>query len=83
MAVGIIVGIIMALLTIGAFAWFGFEIESVDGSGKRSLIAIILAVILLIGCVIVPFSFHTVETGQVAVVKNLGKIKTVRDAGTY
>jgi regulator of protease activity HflC (stomatin/prohibitin superfamily) len=26
---------------------------------------------------------HTVDTGKVAVVKNLGKIKTVREAGTY
>lgn len=83
MAVGIIVGVIMAILTIGAFAWFGYEMEYGDESSKRGIIAIILAIILCIGVLIVPFSFHTVQTGQVAVVKHLGKIKTVRDAGTY
>lgn len=83
MAIGIIVGIIMVGLAIGAFAWFGYEMEYGDDSSKRGIIAIILAIILCIGILIVPFSFHTVQTGQVAVVKHLGKIKTVRDAGTY
>lgn len=83
MAIGIIVGIIMVGLAIGAFAWFGYEMEYGDNSSKRGIIAIILAIILCIGILIVPFSFHTVQTGQVAVVKHLGKIKTVRDAGTY
>lgn len=83
MAIGIIVGIIMIGLAIGAFAWFGYEMEYGDDSSKRGIIAIILAILLCIGILIVPFSFHTVQTGQVAVVKHLGKIKTVREAGTY
>ena len=33
--------------------------------------------------IVVPFSFHTVETGEVAVVKHLGKAERVRTAGTY
>jgi regulator of protease activity HflC (stomatin/prohibitin superfamily) len=28
-------------------------------------------------------SFHTVEAGEIAVVKNLGRIKGVREAGTH
>lgn len=32
---------------------------------------------------IVPFSFHTVNAGEVAVVKHLGKAEKVRTAGTY
>jgi regulator of protease activity HflC (stomatin/prohibitin superfamily) len=33
--------------------------------------------------IIVPSSWHTVEAGQVAVVKHLGEAKNVRNAGTY
>jgi len=32
---------------------------------------------------LVPFSFHTVNAGEVAVVKHLGKAEKVRTAGTY
>ncbi len=32
---------------------------------------------------LIPFSFHTVDTGEVAVVKHMGKAKNVRTAGTY
>ena len=37
--------------------------------GKKNVLGVILALICFIGFVIVPFSFHTVETGTVAVVK--------------
>lgn len=81
MALGIILGIIIAGLTIGAFCWAAAADEK--GNTKTSAIAVILGVILIISFVVVPFSMHTVDTGKVAVVKNLGKIKTVRESGTY
>ena len=33
--------------------------------------------------VLIPPSFHTVQSGEIAVVKVLGEAKTVRSAGTY
>lgn len=50
---------------------------------KQGLIAIILCVICVIGFIFIPWSFHTVDQSEVAVVKSLGKIRNTRDAGTY
>lgn len=50
---------------------------------KQGLIAIILCAICVIGFIFIPWSFHTVDQSEVAVVKSLGKIKNTRDAGTY
>lgn len=50
---------------------------------KINIFGVIIAVAGVIGMVIVPSSFHTVEAGQVAVVKHLGEAKNVRTAGTY
>jgi regulator of protease activity HflC (stomatin/prohibitin superfamily) len=46
-------------------------------------VSFIAAVVLAIAFIVVPFSFHTVQTGQVAVVKHLGKATHKRQAGTY
>ena len=50
---------------------------------KVNALGLIVALIGVIGMVIVPASFHTVEAGQVAVVKHLGEATKVRTAGTY
>ena len=50
---------------------------------KINVLGVIVALIGLLGIIIVPSSFHTVEAGQVAVVKHLGEAKNVRTAGTY
>jgi len=81
MALGIILGIIIAVLTIAAFIWAGVESDS--GTETRCTIAVILAIVLCISFIIVPFSMRTVDTGSIAVVKHLGKVKTVRESGTY
>lgn len=58
-----------------------------DGKMRRAkagMFASIAAGVALLGLVIcVPGSFHQVETGTVAVVKQLGVIKEVRTPGTY
>lgn len=81
MALGIILGIVIIVLCIGAGIWAGVEFDS--GSETRGAIAVILAIVLALTFLVVPFSMHTVDTGKIAVVKNLGKIKTVRESGTY
>ena len=51
---------------------------------KAGLISTIVASIALLGLsVCVPGSFHQVETGTVAVVRELGKIVDVKTPGTY
>ena len=50
---------------------------------KKSILAMIAGILLLILFLIIPFSFHTVDAGEVAVVKQLGKAKEVKTAGTY
>ena len=49
---------------------------------RAGTISMVLAAVALIAFIIVPFSFHTINTGEVAVVKHLGKITHVREAGT-
>lgn len=80
MAIGIISGIIIAIFTIVAFGVMGHffsECETVKG-----VIALVVALVLCITFIIVPFSFHTVQDGSVAVVKHLGKIVEVKQPGT-
>ncbi len=48
-----------------------------------SKIALSVAGVLLVALVLIPGSFHTVNTGEVAVVKHLGEARNVRSAGTY
>lgn len=50
---------------------------------KLSVVAILIVLVGIIGMAIVPSSFHTVEAGEIAVVKHLGEAKKVRTAGTY
>lgn len=80
MAIGIIVGILMVVATFGLVVWALWEND--EGDATRAMIATILAVVMGLGFLIVPFSFHTVDTGEVAVVKHLGEAKYVRGAGT-
>ncbi len=53
---------------------------------KNKKLSVLGAIVLLIaigGMALIPASFHTVEAGQIAVVKYLGEAKEVRTAGTY
>lgn len=81
MAIGIILGIVLIILAIVAFttsaALFGDE-KPIGG-----FISLIVSLGLIITFILVPFSFRTVDAGEVAVVKHLGKAKEVKTAGTY
>ena len=50
---------------------------------KPGKFPILIAVLALIGLLIVPASIRTVDTGEVAVVKRLGKVHSVETAGTH
>ncbi len=81
MAIGVIVGIILVVLFIAACV--GGYVASENGSGVGQGVCGALAVLLAIAFIIVPFSFQTINPGQIAVVKHLGEITHVRDSGTH
>jgi regulator of protease activity HflC (stomatin/prohibitin superfamily) len=79
MVIGIFSGIVILILAAICIA------VCVNSDNKPAIggIAGILAFVLIIAFIIVPFSFHTVSSGEVAVVKRLGKIEGVKTAGTH
>ena len=50
---------------------------------KLNLAGTIIVLVAVVCLVLFPSSFHTVEAGQIAVVKHLGEARNVRTAGTY
>ncbi len=84
MAIGIILGIIFGVgalaLIIGGLV---FAFCENDGFTAGTATSVLVGILLAIAFLIVPFSFHTVEAGEVAVVKHLGKAEGVKTAGTY
>lgn len=50
---------------------------------KPSKLPIVIAAISLIALLVVPFSIRTVDTGEIAVIKRLGKVHSVETAGTH
>lgn len=82
MAIGIIIGIVLFAATCGV----GFLAYRCFDNDKRSVggFCIALAIVLGLTFLVIPFSFHTVESGEVAVVKQLGKVNDdERTAGTH
>lgn len=81
MAIGFIVGALLVILAVVAFGISMWQLA--EGSSMFGLIAGIVCGVLIIAFIIVPFSFHTVSSGEVAVVKHLGKIEGIKTAGTH
>jgi len=81
MAIGIILGVLFLGLCIGAgiIAYHQFD----DGNTAWGVVSVMCAIALFVALILVPFSFHTIDTGEVAVVKHLGEAKEVRTAGTH
>lgn len=78
-------GIIFVLL-FGLFIAGGVSLIAIKRKtmrAKPNMLGIALAVIGVLGLVTVPASIHTINAGEVAVVKHLGRANDVRLAGTY
>ena len=73
-----VVGFVTAGILILAIAGFVYLCITHKGNKTANYIAIAL---LLLALVSVPGSFHSVNTGEIAVVKQFGKIVDVREAG--
>ena len=77
----IISAVLLALLVIGA----GLVVLTLHKTRNKKInpIGVVIALIAVVGLGLIPKSFHTVEAGQIAVVKHLGEAREVRTAGTY
>lgn len=78
MALGILAAIVIIILGI-----VGAVIAKVVDNGAVKVVGVLLCIAMVFAFICVPFSFHTVDTGEVAVVKHLGKAKEVKTAGTH
>ena len=76
---GVFLGILIALITIGLFIWFGIAIS--NESTSQFIISGILGLCGILTFIFVPFSFHQIDTGEVAVVKVWGEAKEVKSEG--
>lgn len=83
----IILGIILALATIGCAIWFGVTCYREYDSGEKHKTQKILSIILSAGCLLlfifIPFSIKQVSTGEIAVVKVWGNAQYTRSAGIH
>lgn len=78
---GIISGLIITIFFVIALAICYFAQKS--RKKAMGMVGAIAAVVLVLAFIAIPFSFHTVDTGEIVVVKHLGEAKAVRSAGTY
>jgi len=94
MTIGVILGIIFALIAVaGIFAGIclvsgtkPFANKNNRMTVKRPLaggLSLAGAAAAFILFLFIPFSFHTVQAGEIAVVKHLGEARNVRTPGTY
>lgn len=82
MAFGLIFGVLfVAIIAVGAgfIVWSMYKLRN----KKINPIGVSIAAVGLLGLILIPSSFHTVEAGEIAVVKHLGEARNVRTAGTY
>ena len=77
----IISAVLFAVLVIGA----GLVVLTLRKTRNKKInpLGVVIALVAVIGLALIPQSFHTVEAGQIAVVKHLGEARNVRTAGTY
>lgn len=92
MAIKVVLIIILLVMLVGSISlavlWrlkaASTITETIEKKSKtKSRIAISIAVFSLFVFILIPFSIHTVDTGEVAVVKYFGEAIDVESPGTY
>lgn len=82
--ISFIIGLILFIaLTVTASIAMRALLNKRTKNKKLGIIAAICSSVFGLLFLFIPFSFHTVEAGEIAVVKHLGKAVKVRTAGTY
>lgn len=83
MIIKIIVGIVFIAAFVGAGYFFLRCAEREDGNKVATVFAAVLAIAIVIGFLLVPFSIRIVDAGEIAAVKHLGQINESRDPGAH
>ncbi len=81
MQIGLLIGGALALFAVIGICLSLFFLKNKKKIGTT--VGIVLAIVFGVLFVLIPPSFHTVQSGEIAVVKVLGEAKNVRSAGTY
>lgn len=82
MAISLILNTIFIVLLLVGLALNAWRLYKTKFK-KLNLAGTIIVLVSVVCLVLFPASFHTVEAGQIAVVKHLGEARNVRTAGTY
>lgn len=92
MAIAATLGVIFALACVAGFVVMGIGIYRINDSygdtppvsaKVMKWVGLPVGIVFLLVTFFIPGSFRTVEAGEIAVVKYLGKVDDVRTAGTY
>lgn len=78
MALGFIFAVVILIIGV-----VGVICVKASKTTVAKTLSVVLVIAMALTFLVVPFSFHTVDTGEVAVVKHLGKAKDVKTAGTH
>ena len=78
----------MTMIIAGALGllcalFIGLAIKKHQSTGKTPTFLVLLALVFAVVLAVVPFSIHIVNTGEVAVVKQMGEAKEVKGAGMH
>lgn len=85
MGIAVVLGIIFFALFLGGVVggmFFGVIKKRNANKTKGAIFGAVGGVFFVL-FLLIPFSFHTVDAGEVAVVKHLGEAREIRTAGTY
>ena len=82
MAIKIILIVLFIIGLIATGAWSIMSFVNDEGNGGK-IAGTILAVLCLILLIVIPGNIHQVDTGEVAVVRHLGKVSGTREAGVH
>lgn len=84
---GIILGILFALATLGCGTWFCVACyrayESNEENKVQKIVSLCICAVSLILFIFIPFSIRTVDADKVAVLKVWGDAKEIRTSGTH
>lgn len=90
MAVAVILGIVFFALMVAGFVFGGIMLYQYnDGYNKSKpkmiigIIGIIVGIAMLVCFILIPFSYHQVDEGEIAVVKHYGEIVDTRESGLH
>ena len=75
--------ILAALIFAGLAIWRGYKKVEDDAPLWSVVLFGALALVMVLGVIFIPGNIHQVNTGEVAVVRDMGKVTGTREAGVY